>query len=395
MHEGNGYKVPLVRDAFPDEIEVRQKLAHFIRDPNRLSMGHQCQVFEQRLAHWLGRTDAVLFNSGSSANLAMLQAALNLGWLRAGDCVAFSALTWATNVMPIIQLGLVPVPVDVEIDTLNASPATLFARARSMDLKAFFITNALGFTGDLWAIQKLCEERGIMLLEDNCEALGTTLALPPTKQGQETKKAGAFGVMSSHSFYVAHQLSTIEGGAVAVDNVTFADMLRRVRAHGWDRDVDPARRREGDFIFWDLGYNLRPTEITGFLGNAQLDSLGDWAKARNANWTRLRGVIQSNPELTDIHPANEHTIPAVFALPIVCAVHKREKYLMRCKAAGVETRPLIAGNITEQPFWKRWVRSEYHLSGTEVLHERGFYCACRPDMNENELAAIESCLQAD
>jgi CDP-6-deoxy-D-xylo-4-hexulose-3-dehydrase len=139
-----------------------------------------------------------------------------------------------------------------------------------------FVTNALGFCGNLVEIRKMCAENDIILIEDNCESIGTIAF------GQKT---GNFGIASTFSFYVAHQMSTIEGGMVCTDNDALADMLRIVRANGWDRDLSPSckimyRTRHGiksefdaKYTFYDLGYNLRPTEITGFLGSLQLTHL--------------------------------------------------------------------------------------------------------------------------
>src|SRR5438874_4772598 len=160
--------IPLMKSAFLHEHATRVALAEFITTANRLSMDTECREFEREFSGVQGRRESVLFNSGGSANLAMLQALRNLGRLRAGDRVGFSGLTWSTNVMPIIQLGLVPVPVDCEPATLNVSSRTVRERLATCELAALFVTNALGFTGDLDAIASLCRDANVVLLEDNC-----------------------------------------------------------------------------------------------------------------------------------------------------------------------------------------------------------------------------------
>src|SRR6266849_679756 len=167
--------IPLMKNAFLREQETKKALAEFIRSADKLSMGEQCRRFEEAFAAVQGRRHAILVNSGSSANLLLLQSLKNLGRLKTGDKVGFSALTWSTNVMPIIQMGFEPIPIDCELNTLNASSHTLLARLGEVDLRALFITNALGFAGDLDEIRRLCDERGLILVEDNCESLGTEL----------------------------------------------------------------------------------------------------------------------------------------------------------------------------------------------------------------------------
>jgi CDP-6-deoxy-D-xylo-4-hexulose-3-dehydrase len=173
--------IPLMKNAFLNEADTRKALADFLARPGQLSMGDKCLEFEREFAKAQGRRHCVLFNSGASANLALLQALKNLGRLKDGARVGFSALTWSTNVMPIIQLGMKPVPVDCRPETLNCMSGDLLETLKKVKLDAFFITNALGFCGDLGEIRRLCEKNGIILIEDNCESLGTVL--PEGKAG--------------------------------------------------------------------------------------------------------------------------------------------------------------------------------------------------------------------
>ena len=167
--------IPLMRNTFVEEFETRRRLAEFIVRAPRLSMDAECLAFEAEFAAYQGVLEAVLFNSGGSANLALLQALKNLGRLKEGDRVGFSALTWSTNAMPILQMGFRPVPVDCSPRTLNVMGVDLEATLRDVKLDALFLTNVLGFAGDLDVIRTICERQGILLLEDNCEALGTEL----------------------------------------------------------------------------------------------------------------------------------------------------------------------------------------------------------------------------
>jgi len=220
--------IPLMKNAFLNEPETKRELAEFIVGAPRLSMSKKCSNFEKEFAAFRGSGNAILFNSGASANLAMLQSLKNLGRIKEGDRIGFSALTWATNVMPIIQLGMRPVPVDCDPLTLNVMSYNLQSRLEETDIEVMFITNALGFSGDLDIIRIICQQKGIILIEDNCEALGTELP---------AGKTGTFGLMSSFSFFVAHHMSTIEGGMVCTNDNELAQMLKIVRANGWDRNL--------------------------------------------------------------------------------------------------------------------------------------------------------------
>jgi len=384
-----------MRHTFPDERRSRQALARFILTNRRLSMDGQCRRFELAFARAQGRRESVLFNSGASANLALLQALRNLGRLKAGSRVGFSAVTWSTNVMPIIQMGFVPVPIDCSPRTLNAMSSDVRDRLGQVRLGALFLTNALGFTGDLAAIRDLARRRGLVLLEDNCESLGTVLP-----QG----RAGNFGLAATFSFFVGHHLSTVEGGMAATDDPKLAEMLRIVRANGWDRDLSPSQARhwrrrfrmdefKAKYAFYDLGFNLRPTEVTGFLGIRQVAGIADRARLRQENYLKLEAAARANPDLLPLERSHMRLVSS-FAFPVVCRTPRlRRLYVERFQRAGIEARPLIAGNIQRQPFYAKYVRRRFPLPGADFLHDRAFYCGNREDLGAAELGRIARCLR--
>ncbi len=389
--------IPLMKSTFLNEHETKLALADFIIRTDKLSMDEKCLEFEKAFAEKQGRKHGVLFNSGGSANLAMLQTLKNLGKLRNGDKVGFSALTWSTNTMPIIQMGLVPVPLDCELETLNVNSKAILDRlASDPDLKCVFLTNVLGFVSDFEEVRLVCQENGIILIEDNCESLGTETNFT---------KAGNLGLGASFSFYVAHHMSTIEGGMVTTDDDEFNEMLKIVRANGWDRNLTfeqqiKWRRKfkissefEAKYTFYDLGYNFRPTEITGFLGLYQLRFLDETILKRQQNYLRIEKMIMRNDDLIPLR--HEHIkILSTFAMPILCKNSKiREKYLKRFLEAGVEVRPMIAGNMTRQPFYSKYVKSEFELPNTDRIHRNGFYCGNYPELSNLDLLTIESCLE--
>lgn len=387
--------IPLMKKAFLNEYETKKALSDFILKADRLSMDVQCSEFEKKFAKKQGRKEGILFNSGGSANLALLQALKNLGLLKEGDNVGFSALTWSTNTMPIIQMGLKPVAIDCEPTTLNVMSHHLLERIKEVNLKALFLTNVLGFTGDIDEIRRICKEQNIILLEDNCESLGTELP---------SGKAGNFGLGATFSFFVAHHMSTIEGGMICTDDEDVAEMLRIVRANGWDRNLTASQQIkwrkkyhvnsefEAKYTFYDLGFNFRPTEITGFLGLYQMQFLDETIKARETNYLRLEPIIQQNPDLLYLNHSHISVL-STFAFPIVCkSPELREKYMAQFSGAGIEIRPMIAGNMQKQPFYAKYVEKVYDLPGTDFLHDNGFYCGNYPELTETDLETISSCL---
>jgi CDP-6-deoxy-D-xylo-4-hexulose-3-dehydrase len=389
-------KIPLMRKAFLREEETKKALANFILTADRLSMDVECKKFEDKFAQFQGSKYAVLYNSGASANLAMLQALKNMGKLKDGDKIGFSALTWSTNTMPILQLGMIPVVIDVTPDVINTTSKNLLERLETTDLQALFITNILGFTGDIDVIRKICVDKNIILIEDNCESLGTELP-----EG----KAGNFGIGASFSFFVAHHMSTIEGGMVCTSDDEFAEMLTMVRANGWDRNLTTEQQQkwrsqygidsefQAKYAFYDLAYNFRPTEITGFLGQFQMQFLGENIQKREQNYLRIEKLVKDNTDFISLKHSHITTL-STFAFPFVCKTPElRAHYINKFTNAGVEIRPMIAGNMQEQPFYKKYISERYNLLGADIMHTNGFYCGNYPELLEEDLVLIESLLR--
>ncbi|MHC1689239.1 MAG: DegT/DnrJ/EryC1/StrS family aminotransferase [Bacteroidales bacterium] len=387
-------RVPLMRNAFINEAETKKQLAEFIVNADMFSMGKECAKFEEKFAKWQGIKYALLFNSGGSANLALLQSLKSLGKLKDGDRVGFSSLTWSTNVMPIIQMGMIPVPVDVDKNTANVMSHNLLDRLKDVNLHAFFATNVLGYCGDLPEIKRVCDEKGIVFIEDNCEGLGGRIACD---------HFGNFGLGSTFSFFVAHHMSTIEGGMFCTSDDELYRMMKITRANGWDRNVTLEQQEKmrasyninpffAKYSFYELAFNFRPTEITGFLGQTQMQYIDDNISKRLANHTQFDAAIKANNDL--IHIVWEH-IDSIspFGLIILCKTPKlRDKYLKKFMDAEVEVRPVIAGNMQNQPFYKNYVKELYALPNTDFYNNCGFYCGNYPEMRQDDIDIICACL---
>ncbi len=382
--------IKLIKSTFYQEAKTKQKLVKFIKQAKQLSFGPECIKFENNFANWQGKKHCVMLNSGSSANFAIIQTLLNLGYLKRGDRVGFSALTWSTNVMPLIQLGLQAIPVDVELSTLNVSVHKLREIYKKHPFKMLFLTNLLGFCDRIDEIVNFCTRHKIILIEDNCESMGTVY------QG---KKLGNFGLASTFSFYVGHHMSTVEGGAVCTDDEEIATMLQIVRAHGWDRNLSFIKQNEirnkfnvnstfySRYTFYDLGYNFRPTEINGFIGSLQLGFINEILYKRRDNFMEMAIPIYQRRD--KYYPIKFDHIDFIsnFAVPIICKSQKIRDELVRKCEGKIEIRPVVGGDMTKQPFFRRYMKKFSNLlknSNAGIIHEQGLYFGNNPELTKKE-----------
>lgn len=385
--------IKLIKSSFYNEAETKKKLADFIMQAEILSMGEECKKYEEAFSKKQERKHALFVSSGSSANLLLIQALLNLGVLKKGDKVAFSALTWATNVMPIIQLGLVPTAIDCELDSLNISPEIL--KQHIGDIRCLFLTNVLGFSDNIDEIRQICRENNVVFLEDNCESLGSRV---------KGKLLGNFGIASTFSSFVGHHLSTIEGGFVCTDDDELYNMLVLTRAHGWDRNLSSGVQQElrtqnniddffAKYTFYNLAYNARPTEINGFLGNIQIQYWDEIVSKRAENFRKFQEAVESNGDFIPLDLSHMDLV-SNFAMPVICKDKKVfDIYKKKFEDNQVEIRPIIAGNITRQPFYKKYVSSIKECKNADFVHQHGFYFGNNAEMTKEEVNLLTGLLQ--
>ena len=377
-----------MQNAFFDEKQTKIKLSKFILNKKRLSMDTYCTKFEEKFAKFHNSKYAVFFNSGSSSNLAILQTLLNLKKVKTGDGIAFSSLTWATNVMPIIQLGFKPIPIDINKENLNIKEDVIY---NLQNCKVLFVTNALGFCSDLEIIKKICKKKKIILIEDNAEALGTI--------NTSNKLTGSYGEMSSFSFFVAHHMSTIEGGMVITNDFKQYEMLKMVRSNGWDRQLSTKTQKElkkkyntdtfySKYTFYNLAYNLRPTEINAFVGLEQLKKLKKNLVLRNKIFFKIYKSYLQNKNLVNLS-FKKIKFFSPFSFPVICKTKiYKNKLLKKFIKNKVECRPRIAGNITFQPFYKN-IYKKKKLPNCEFVHKNGFYFGIHPEMTNNQINLLK------
>lgn len=383
----------LIKSTFYNEAETKQKLADFILNEDILSMGAQCRQFEEAFALKQGRKYAVYVANGSVANLLLIQSMLNSGRFKKGDKIGFSALTWPTNVMPLIQLGLEPVAIDCELETLNISPAKL--EEYISGLSGLFITNVLGFCDNLPAIRDICKSNDVVLLEDNCESLGSSV---------NGELLGNFGDAATFSFFVGHHMSTIEGGMVVTDDDELRDYLLMGRAHGWDRNLTPEaqtrlRKESGiddfyaKYTFYDLASNFRPSEINGFIGNTQIGFWDEIVSRRVENFRQFQEALSKNDDFYTYDLSHMDKI-SNFSMPVICKTPElAERYREKFTQAEVEIRPVIAGNMTKQPFYQKYVTDTTPRPNSDLVHANGFYFGNNPEMTKEEVSLLCSLLE--
>ena len=377
-----GIRIPLMRSTFLNELQTKKDLCDFIMNTDRFSMGENVSKFEREFSKWQGSKYSVMVNSGSSANLVLIQSLLNLGYIKPGARIGVSAVTWATNVMPIIQLGCVPVLIEVSRMNMNVMSEYI-----PKNIDVLFITHLLGFHGDIGRIIDFCKINNILLIEDTCESLGS--------KSENHTKLGNHGLASTFSTFVGHHMSTIEGGLISTNDEKLDCMLRMVRAHGWDRNITESQRQSlrtlwniddfhGPYTFYTLGYNVRPTEIQGFIGLKQLNYIDESNEKRMKTFETIRKYIAKVPGL---HCPNMD-VPA-FAIPVICKdVKTRNFYMQKCIDAGIEIRPLVAGSMNKQPYYKDYVSTS--TPNADYLHECGFYMPNHPDLTDEEITYIYS-----
>jgi CDP-6-deoxy-D-xylo-4-hexulose-3-dehydrase len=365
-----------------------------------LTAGPETKRFERELARRAGLRHALMVNSGSSANLAAVTALMSpmLGdqRLRPGDEVITVAAGFPTTVNPLVQNGLIPVFVDVELPTYNIDPAQLEA-AVSDRTRAVVIAHTLGNPFDLRAVTDLCRRHGLLLIEDCCDALGATY---------DDRPVGTFGELATLSFYPAHHITTGEGGAVLANRGTLKRIVEIVRDWGRDCWCDPGcdntcgkrfSQRFGKlpdgydhkYVYSHLGYNLKATDMQAAVGWAQLQRLDEFVAARRANHAYLRQALGHLEDVLILPEATPNSNPSWFGFAITVrpdAPFGRAALIDHLESAGIATRLLFAGNLLRQPAYQEVEhRVVGSLQTTDLVAANTFWIGCYPGLTEAHL----------
>ena len=330
---------------------------------NHFTMGDEVAAFETQFASHFGSQYAVMVNSGSSANLlmtaALFFAADSRHKLHAGDEIIVPAVGWSTTYFPLHQYGLHLKFVDIDMHTLNYDLGALRA-AISEKTRAIMVVNLLGNPNDFSQIDEIICKRNIVVLEDNCESMGATF---------NGLQAGTFGTLGSFSCFFSHHISTMEGGMVVTDDEEIYHIMLSLRSHGWTRHLPKFNCVTGEksddpfeesWRFVLPGYNLRPTELSGALGLAQIKKLPDLVAGRRANGVLLQTALSDHPDLL-IQSEIGNSSWFGFSLVIRPGSNmKRPDLISSLANLGFEIRPIVSGNFLKNEVVKYF---KYSIAG--------------------------------
>lgn len=374
-----------------------------------LTEGRFSELFAEKIADFLCVENVLLTNSGSSANLlafaALTSEKLGDKRLKPGDEVISVAAGFPATVTPIIQYGLIPVFVDVTIPTYNID-VEMMKGAITPKTRCIFIAHTLGNPFDIDAVMELAKKHDLWVIEDNCDAFGSKY---------KGKYTGTFGHLSTISFYPAHHITTGEGGAIITNDPLLAQLVRAFR--DWGRDCYCAGGENntcgkrfsqtfGDlplgydhkYVYSEIGYNLKMTDIQAAIGSAQIDKLSTFCQKRKDHFNEWMKIFAKYRDYFVVPEASEGSDPAWFAFIVTLnenAAFKRDDLTSHFNANLIETRNLFAGNITKQPgFVNHEWRIADHLKNTDYIMNNTFFLGTYPGLTREMFEYAESVLDS-
>ena len=363
-------------------------LVSFIRRTGRFTQFTQVKEFETAFATWQGCKYCVFVNSGSSANLILINALKELRKWRNGDEVIVPAVTWPTTITPVIQCGLKPVFADVNLTDLSFDYDQIESKITPRT-RGIFVVHLLGFPADVQRLKEIVNGREIAIIEDCCESQGATL---------NGVKVGNLSLAGTFSFYWGHHMTTVEGGMLCTEDEALFKLFVLKRSHGLARELPPEyhselRAKHSDidfnFLFLTDGFNVRNTEFNAVLGLAQLKYLDEFIRIRNCNHACFLEMCKRYPDELIVL---ESEGLSSFALPFL--FHKQERrqaFQELIRAAGIESRPLISGNLLRQPF----LRHYYDPTGypnADFLHTNTFYIGNNQFVGDERMQVLDDLL---
>ncbi len=377
---------PLMKDCVTQSD--KEAMVEFINSTSRFTNGPQVREFERQWSEWLGCKYSLFVSSGSTANLLLVAAIKEKYGLVRGDKVLVPAMTWVTNISPIIQLGLEPVFCDVDVNNFGFDLEHLhYIAAKHPDIKAVFVTHLFGIPADIDAYKEILPNA--VFMEDVCESHGAVY---------KGKKTGTLSEGSTFSFYFGHHMTTIEGGFVCTDDDELYNLMKMKRSHGMAREAQGNKFEEykemypdvhPQFLFVTDGYNLRSMELNAVLGISQIQRLDDCISRRRQIYDRFLKMLAS---LGLFHlPSREGN--SSFCLPFICTDKAvKDKLETFLSERGVETRPLCSGNLLRQPFLSDYELDINTAANVDFLHENGFFIGNNHLITDAELDTLEEML---
>ncbi len=351
---------------------------HKVIESDRYSMGQFVLEFEIKVAQRFGSRFAVMVNSGSSANLLMLTAMkIKFGHAdRFEPNIIVPAISWSTTFTPTYFLGYKLRFVDVSEGNYGINPSAV-SEAIDENTVGIMAVNLLGSPAELDKLKQIADDRGVLLLEDNCESLGASIG---------DRYTGSFGLMSSHSSFFSHHINTMEGGWVTTDDEELYDILKSLRAHGWTRELAPHSPLldgvvkgsfDEKFNFVLPGLNFRPLEMEGAIGLAQLEKIDEMLLVRRQNAEIFEQLFR---QLEGVEIQNPYGNSSWFAFSLVFEEKAiREKVAKALEHNQIESRPVVAGNFLRQRVLRHLKYESFGpFEVVEKLDSRGMYLGNHP-----------------
>lgn len=363
-------------------------LINFIKTTERYTQFTEVKKFEDAWSKWQGCKYSIFVNSGSSANLIILDLLKELYQWQNGDEIIVPVVTWPTDISSILQFGLKPVFVDINLQDLAFDYTNLEKKITSKT-RAIFLTHLLGFPADIKKIKKIIGKKNIQLIEDCCESHGATI---------NGKKIGNFGICSSFSFYWGHHISTVEGGMICTNEEKIYKLALLKRSHGLARELPKKyhpyyKKKYKDinfrFLFLTTGFNVRNTEFSAVLGLSQLKHLDRYIAIRNNNYKNFVDILSSYRNFLLIPYRNGFSS---FVLPFLLN-HKKDKEDLQkyLTIKGIESRPIIAGNLLKQPFLEFFSVPDKFINA-DFIHTNGFYIGNNQFVDKKRLDYLKNVL---
>lgn len=381
------FKYPLLDDALSNE-DIIKGIEVLLR--KKITMGEITERFEYEFAKFLNVKYALMVNSGSSANLLASFALVNpkkKNFLKKGDEFLIQALCWSTSLWPLVQAGLKPKFVDVDKNTFNIDDR-IFEKSISRNTKAAMIVHILGNSSNITKISGALKKRGIFLIEDTCESLGTKY---------NSKYLGTFGDFGTYSFYYSHQITSGEGGMIVCNNRKDFEIINSLRAHGWDRGINKSPQNQRSFNFINSGFNLRPLDITAAIGMNQFKRLNKFKEIRNFNRKKIIDALHQaknwRKQLSFVN-ISKQLEPSWFGLPMLLNkkyINKKKRYLDLLNKNNIETRPILSGNFMNQESIKLYNLNPKNIiyPNSQEIEDRGFFIGLHTKpITNNELQKL-------
>jgi len=370
-----------------DEKEVLSVLESFLK--KRLSQGKYVKKFEKLYSDYIDVKYSAAVNSGTSANLLAMLALIENGKVKTDDEVIIPAATFISVASPVIQAGLKPVFVDVDKNSYNIDPKEV-QNAISDKTKVIMPVHSLGNPADMKAIMEIADEKGLYVVEDCCESHGAEIG---------GKKIGSFGHMSTISYFVAHNITTGEGGMVSTNIEEFNDVIKSLREFGRVSQKDNEKNRfikdeklgyyDKRYLHERLGYNLRMTDPEASFGIVQLKKLDEFndIRIRNAkNLTMSLNQFEKYFQLPTCSSNTKHTFLGYVIVIKPDAPFRREELINYLENNLIETRPFLGGCLPDQPVFRKVdIKVIGNLSVSRNLRDNAFYIGCHPEIGKDQI----------